>query len=66
MLHEIFWAPIPFKRYQNTSGCSTVNYKTTAILSRPTQKSLYQLLAFLNLYQYARTNMLQTANFRVP
>ena len=23
---NIFWAPIPFKRYQNTSGCSTVLY----------------------------------------
>ena len=20
---EIFWAPIPFKRYRNTSGCGT-------------------------------------------
>ena len=23
VLQELFWAPIPFKRYQNTSGCGT-------------------------------------------
>ena len=25
VLKEIFWAPIPFKWYQNTFGCGTVN-----------------------------------------
>ena len=28
---NIFWAPIPFKRYQNTSGCSTVLYLVVEI-----------------------------------
>ena len=31
----------------------------------PPKNHCYQLLAFLNLYQYARSNMLETANFRV-
>ena len=25
VLKEFFWAPIPFKWYQNTFGCGTVN-----------------------------------------
>ena len=27
VLQKLFWAPIPFKRYQNTSGCGTVYSK---------------------------------------
>ena len=23
VLQELFWTPIPFRRYQNTSGCGT-------------------------------------------
>ena len=25
VLQEPFWAPIPFKQYQNTSGCGTAD-----------------------------------------
>ena len=51
---DIFWAPIPFKQYQITSGCSTASRdseikeaivqikKTNAITKRPVNK-LFQI-----------------------
>ena len=33
VLQELFWAPIPFKRYQNISGCGTVIHLTMRTVS---------------------------------
>ena len=31
VLQELFWAPIPFKRSQNTSGCGTDDIQSTKV-----------------------------------
>ena len=33
ILGAFFWAPIPLKRYQNTSGCGTVKWKPQQLVS---------------------------------
>ena len=66
ILGALFWAPIPFKRYQNTSGCGTasknseikgaiVRIKTNAILKRSINKP------FPNKYAYHDTNQTDKA-----
>ena len=57
VLHKIFWAPIPFKQYQNKSG------RPLPSLTRPNQKLLYQLLTFLNLYQHAKNQYATDSQF---
>ena len=49
MLQELFWVPIPFKQYLNTSGCSTAekqHLRTIRIKTNP--KSLEKMK--INLY----------------
>ena len=66
ILDALFWAPIPFRRYQNTSGCGTasknseikgaiVRIKTNAILKRSINKP------FPIKYTYHDTNQTDKA-----
>ena len=70
MLHEIFWAHFlgahtvqTVPKYIWMQHCELQDH--CHLWAGPPKNHCYQLLAFLNLYQYARSNMLETANFRV-
>ena len=69
-LQEIFW--VHFFGHPYCSNGTKIhldvelrNKRPLSSLTRPTQKSLNQPLAFLNLYQDAKTSMLEVANIRV-